>query len=80
MTKRLCSYPRCDKRRAHHEHPNKMRKHRIIEVPDNVPLDYPYYCSMTCAISDGYMVLYYETPEQEAERQRIWRENKNKDI
>ncbi len=72
-TKRPCSWAKCGERRIHHDRPDIMRGHQNVEVPDNYPEDFPCYCSMTCAISDGYLTLRYETPEAQNARQAAWR-------
>ncbi len=72
--KRLCSYDKCGERRIHHESPDKMRPHRTIEVDDNYPESDPCFCSMTCAISAGWLVLAYEAENEQEERENKWLE------
>jgi hypothetical protein len=66
-TKRVaCSYERCHLYRAHHEHPETPRGVQYIEVPGDHPG--PYYCSLTCAMLDGYIdMLNHKLPKTEDE-------------
>ncbi len=73
MKTRLCSYPKCNERRVHHEQPDEMRAHQTVELPDGHEEDDPYYCSITCACMDGWMSIRYETKEQIEARQEEWR-------
>jgi len=73
-TKKLpCCYPDCGDRRIHHDCQDVPRGHQSVEVHLDAPEDAPVFCSLTCAISDGYMSLAYESPEQQKARQDAWR-------
>lgn len=49
-----CSYPQCGNKRTHWTNPEIQRDHRIIEVPDDSSVK---YCSIECAMYDGYFKL-----------------------
>lgn len=72
-----CKYPDCGLRRRHHEHPDEPRGTQMVEVPDHVTEHDPVFCSLTCAMMDGWMTAGYETPEEESERRRKWRIKEN---
>jgi hypothetical protein len=50
MKKIPCSYDGCSNRRIHHERPDEMRPHRMIEVPDD--FEGNAYCSIECQMYD----------------------------
>jgi hypothetical protein len=68
-----CKYRFCGNRRAHHERPDEDRGTQYVEVPDEVTDKDPVFCSCTCAMMDGWMTAYYETPEQVEARRKAWR-------
>lgn len=68
-----CKYPDCGARRVHHERPDEPRGHQQVEVPDRYDEASPVFCSLSCAMMDGWMTARYETPEQEETRRAAWR-------
>ena len=74
MKKLPCKYEGCKDRRVHHEYPDTPRGVQYVEVPDDRTEKDPVFCSMTCAIMDGWMSVKYETPEEELARQKAWRD------
>jgi len=73
-TKKLpCCYPECGNRRVHWERQDEPRGTQSVDVDIDTPDDAPVFCSFTCAISDGWMSLAFESPENEEARQAAWR-------
>jgi hypothetical protein len=70
--KAQCRYTQCVDRRRHHEDQDTPRGPQLIEVPDGTPDTAPVFCSFGCAIADGWMIVKYETREQEEERHKSW--------
>lgn len=69
---RKCSYEGCAVRRPHRERPDEFRGAIVMMVPDNYPDEHPAYCSYTCGLMDGWLIMTYETPEQKTIRQSEW--------
>ena len=72
--KRLpCKHEKCGERRVHHDRPDTPRGVRFVDVPDDFTEDDPVFCSITCAVLDGWMSLKYETYEEMQARKEAWR-------
>lgn len=75
--KRPCSYVKCQHRLSHYEKSDKSCNDKMIDVPSGYAEHLPLYCSMTCGLLDGWLVLHYETQKETLARQELWLESKN---
>jgi len=58
--------------------PDEPRGQQMVDVSPEYPDTMPVYCSMTCALLDGWAVLYYETEGERLERQNEWLKQREK--
>lgn len=73
MKKVKCGYDECSNRRIHWQQPYKMRKHRMVEVPDDFdPKVQKLFCSFECACYSGYMTLNSMHKDQIVEHHGYW--------
>jgi len=70
--KTACRYPECGNRRVHHERPDTMRGQQMVDVLDRTPEAEAVFCSLTCAIMDGWLSVKYSTKEQTKAREDKW--------
>lgn len=59
MKKVVCPADGCQSRRIHHERQDESRGPQMVQVPDDWPEGRPAYCSMSCALMDGFTTLAY---------------------
>lgn len=68
-----CKYPKCGERRIHFERQDVSRKTQYVEVPDNATEFDPIFCSIECALLDGWISINCDGPEDQQTQWDKWR-------